>query len=53
MEIVYDASMIIEETQESGITRQFNLPEQYERRWIEFFDWLVVEGEIIRWERIS
>ena len=45
--------MIIEETQESGITRQFNLPERYEQRWIEFFDWLVAEGEIICWERIG
>lgn len=45
--------MIIEETQESGITRQFTLPVEYEQRWIEFFDWLVAEGEIIRWERVG
>ena len=42
--------MIIEETQESGITRQFNLPAEYEQRWIEFFDWLVAEGEISSFE---
>jgi hypothetical protein len=41
--------MIITETQESGITRQYNLPEQYKDRWIEFFDWLVAEGEIVSW----
>lgn len=39
--------MIIEETQESGITRQFNLPVEYKERWIEFFQWLVDEGEIV------
>jgi hypothetical protein len=39
--------MIIEETQESGITRQFNLPEQYHDKWIEFFEWLIAQGEIV------
>jgi hypothetical protein len=39
--------MIIEETQESGITRQFNLPAEYYERWIEFFEWLVQQGEIV------
>jgi hypothetical protein len=39
--------MIIEETQESGITRQFNLPVEYKERWIEFFQWLITEGEIV------
>ena len=39
--------MIIEETQESGITRQFNLPAEYYDRWIEFFSWLIDQGEIV------
>jgi hypothetical protein len=45
--------MIIEETQESGITRVFHLPVEYEARWIEFFDWLVDQGEIKCWERVG
>lgn len=39
--------MIIEETQQSGITRQFNLPAEYRERWIEFFEWLVQQREIV------
>jgi hypothetical protein len=39
--------MIIEETQESGITRQFNLPAEYHDKWIEFFEWLITQGEIV------
>jgi hypothetical protein len=45
--------MIIEETQESGITRVFNLPIKHESRWVEFFDWLVAEGEIISWRVLN
>lgn len=45
--------MIIEETQEGGITRQFDLPEQYRERWIEFFQWLVDEEVILDFQILN
>jgi hypothetical protein len=45
--------MIIEETQHSGITRVFHLAAEHRERWIEFFDWLVLQGEIVSWRILS
>lgn len=33
--------MIITETQASGITRDYNLPDDQRNSWIEFFQWLI------------
>jgi hypothetical protein len=42
--------MIITETQESGKTREYNLPDSQGDSWIDFFQWLVRGGVIVSFE---
>ena len=41
--------MIIIETQEGGVIREYELPEHQREAWTNFFNWLVSEGEIVHW----
>jgi hypothetical protein len=42
--------MVIVEYQENSITRSYNLPDDLRHTATEFFDFLVAEGDIVRWE---
>jgi hypothetical protein len=45
--------MIIVETQESGITREYTLPDKQRDSWIDFFQWLIdkkIEPVIVSFE---
>jgi hypothetical protein len=45
--------MIITETQESGKTREYNLPDSQRDSWIDFFQWLIdkkIEPVIVSFE---
>ena len=41
--------MIIIETQENDVIREYDLPNEQRDSWISFFDWLVAQGEIVMW----
>ena len=53
--------MIITETQESGKTREYNLPDSQGDSWIDFFQWLIdkkaepviVSFEIQNWKKLN
>jgi hypothetical protein len=44
--------MIIIEMQENDIIREYNFPEERRNTVVEFFDYLVAEGEILSWSEM-
>lgn len=44
--------MIIIEMQENDVIREYNLPEERRKTAVEFFDYLVQQGEIVSWSEM-